>query len=113
MKTTIVALCTLMLWLSITANAENSADSNKGKAVSNAGLRSDGELVQDKKPKKLLGHELSHIKQQGRVMTDSDVNAARHEQNHNHIDLIDATIAPIRQESLSKKRNKINNSLKK
>ncbi len=47
------------------------------KKNTDAGLRSDGELVQAKKPKKLIGHELSHtMQQQGRVLTSSDLNSA-------------------------------------
>lgn len=51
------------------------------KAPLNTGLRSDDELIQAKKPKQLLGHELSHTQQQGgvrhqqgRVLTDADWN---------------------------------------
>ncbi len=53
------------------------AKENQPKA---AGLKSDGELVQakkPKKPKKLIGHELTHtMQQQGRLFTSSDFNAA-------------------------------------
>ena len=45
--------------------------------VKNIGLKSDGELVQAKKPLGLLGHELSHTQQQGRMMVDADLNEAQ------------------------------------
>jgi len=73
-----------MLLTPITANADNSANNNNSKSVSNAGLRSDGELVQGKKPMNQLRREAGQAKQQqGRVLTDSDVNEARQERNHN------------------------------
>ncbi len=50
--------------------------SSKKKNTS-AGLQSDGELVQAKKPNKLIGHELTHTaQQQGRMFTSSDFNTA-------------------------------------
>lgn len=53
----------------------------------NAGLRSDGELVQARKPLNLLSHELSHTGQQGRMLMDADTNemnsATQHRQNKN------------------------------
>lgn len=48
--------------------------SNNDRKVVDVGLRSDGELVQARKPLNLLKHELGHTQQQGRIINDADLN---------------------------------------
>ena len=66
--------------LSMSVNADSNIHQNKQKSSKpniEAGLRSDGELVQAKKSRKLIRHEVTHTQQQqGRMLTSSDLNEA-------------------------------------
>ena len=73
-----------ILLLSINADGQSSQNKQKQESQKkpetvvsiNAGLRSDGELVQAKKPMKSMKQQYTPVRlQQGRMLTDSDINA--------------------------------------
>lgn len=112
MKTVLITLCIMGLLLPFAAKSDTSVNDNQGKAVKNAGLRSDGELVQGKARNNSFQQATPRAhQQQGRVLTDSDTNEARR-QGHT-IHLQNATVTSIKSTSLNTKREDKKKSLKK
>ena len=112
MKTILITLCIMGLFLSLPAKSDTSSNGNQSKVVKNAGLRSDGELVQGKARNNQFKQNAPRThQQQGRVLTDSDTNEAKR-QGHT-IHLQNATVSSIKSESLNNKRDEKQKSLKK
>ena len=97
---------------SLTGKSPFSRENDNNKAI-NAGLRSDGELVQARKPLQLLRRELSHTgQQQGSVLLDADDNETSQTAHQQQQKNVPAGAVPIPYPIIAKKVDEGGNNLK-